>query len=52
MYLNLSYYKDDVSAALTKDREKMGKRCIEVFESSKDEMDREGETELYLSPTV
>jgi len=33
--------QDDVSAALSKDREKMGRRYIEVFEASKDEMDRD-----------
>lgn len=33
--------QDDVSAALSKDREKMGRRYVEVFESSQDEMDRD-----------
>jgi len=33
--------QEDISAALSKDREKMGKRYIEVFEATREEMDRD-----------
>jgi len=33
--------QEDINAALAKDREKMGKRYIEVFEATREEMDRD-----------